>query len=143
MEASPTTPQAVRVAAVAARQPLGALTASATAVGIGAVGLFHLDRLPVSMCALKFATGCPCPTCGTTRAFARLFAGDVAGAMRMNPLATAAVFVVALWGLADLVLLPWGRALSISLSAGSVRVARWAVLALVLSNWIYLVAAGR
>jgi hypothetical protein len=143
MEASPTTPQAIRVVAAAAGQPLGALAASATAAGIAAVGLLHLDRLPLSMCALKLATGCPCPTCGTTRAFGRLFAGDVAGALRMNPLATAGVFLVAVWGLADLVLLPWGRALSISLSAGSTRVARWGALALLLSNWIYLIAAGR
>jgi hypothetical protein len=143
MEASSTRPHALRVAAVAAGQPLGALMASATAAGVAAVGLFHLDRLPISMCALKFATGCPCPTCGTTRAFGRLFAGDVAGATRMNPLATAAVFLVALWGLADLVLLPWGRALSISLSVGSTRVARWGALALLLSNWVYLIAAGR
>lgn len=133
----------VRVEAVAAGQPLGALATLATGAGIVAVGLLHLDRLPISMCALKFATGCPCPTCGTTRAFGRLFAGDVAGAIAMNPLATAAVFLVALWGLADLVLLPWGRVLSVSLSAGSARLARWGAVALVLSNWIYLIAVGR
>ena len=128
---------------MAAGQPLGALAACATGAGIVAVGLLHLDRLPISVCALKFATGCPCPTCGTTRVLGRLFAGDVVGAMTMNPLAALAVFLVALWGLADLVLLPWGRALSVSLSAGSARLARWCAVALVLSNWIYLIAAGR
>jgi hypothetical protein len=142
MEASPSTTPFVRVAAVAG-QPLGALAACATTAGIAAVGLLHLDRLPVSMCALKFATGCPCPTCGTTRAFGRLFAGDLGGAIRMNPLATAAVFLVMLWGLSDLALRPWGRALSISMSVGSVRLARWVAFALLLANWIYLIAAGR
>jgi len=128
---------------VAAGQPLGALATLATGAGIAAVGLLHVDRLPISMCALKFATGCPCPTCGTTRAFGRLFTGDLSGAVAMNPLATAIVFLVALWGLADLVLLPWGRVLSVSLSAGSARLVRWGALALVLSNWIYLIAVGR
>lgn len=143
MEATPAAPRGTRVAFVAATQPIGALAASATAAGIAAVGFLHLDRLPLSLCALKFATGCPCPTCGTTRAFGRLFAGDVAGALRMNPLATVAAFLVALWGLADLALLSRGRALSISLSAGSARVARWSGLALLLANWIYLIAVGR
>jgi len=143
MEATPAAPQGTRVAFVAAAQPIGALVASTTAAGIAAVGFLHLDRLPVTLCALKFATGCPCPTCGTTRAFGRLFAGDVGGALRMNPLATVVVFLVASWGLADLVLFPWGRAVFISLSPASARLARWGVLAVILANWVYLIAAGR
>jgi Protein of unknown function (DUF2752) len=107
------------------------------------VGLLHLDRLPISMCALKFATGCPCPTCGTTRAFGRLFARDWAGAVWMNPLAMLAALLVGLWGLADLALLPLGRALSVSLSPRSARLCRWVVGILILANWLYLIAVGR
>jgi hypothetical protein len=134
---------AVRVTASRGRQPLGLLIAAAGAVGTLAVGLLHLDRLPISMCGLKFATGCPCPTCGSTRAVGRLFLGDWRGAFAMNPMTTAGALVVALWGLADLVLVPWGRSLSISLSPGSARVCRWAVALVVLANWVYLVAVGR
>jgi Protein of unknown function (DUF2752) len=133
----------IRIAAERSRQPLGLIIAAASLAGVFAVGLLHLDRLPISMCALKFATGCPCPTCGTTRAFGRLFARDWAGAVAMNPLAVFAALLVGLWGLADLALLPMGRALSVSLSPRSARVCRWAALALILANWFYLIAAGR
>ncbi len=107
------------------------------------MGLLHLDRLPISVCALKFTTGCPCPTCGTTRAFGRLFARDWAGALAMNPLAICAAALIGLWGLADLALLPLGRALSVSLSPGSARLCRWLALTLILANWVYLIAVGR
>jgi Protein of unknown function (DUF2752) len=137
------TTRRVRVGTSHGRQPLGLIAASASAVGILAIGLLHLDRLPISMCALKFTTGCPCPTCGTTRALGRLFARDWSGAVAMNPLATAAVFMVGLWGLVDLALLPWGRSLWISLSRGSARSLRWTVALLVLANWVYLISVGR
>lgn len=132
-----------RLTARAGRPPLGACFAAAGLVGVALVGLLHLDRLPLSVCFLKFATGCPCPTCGATRAVGRLFARDPAGALAMNPLVTALAFAVALWGLADLMLWPWGRALSLELSPGMGRLARFAAVALVLANWAYLVAVGR
>ena len=143
MLASPSTDSLVRVAAVPGRRPWGAWLAAATVAGVLAVGILHLDHLPFTVCTLKLVTGHPCPTCGTTRALGLLFAGDPRGAFRMNPLATAGVAVVFLWGLADLLLLPWGRVLSVSLSKVPARMARWAFLALVLANWVYLVAAGR
>jgi hypothetical protein len=112
-------------------------------VGVALVGLLHLDRLPLSVCFLKAATGCPCPTCGTTRALGRLFARDPMGAFSMNPLAIVGAVVVVLWGAADLVLWPWGRALSLEVSPGVARVGRFAAVALVLANWAYLIAVGR
>jgi hypothetical protein len=39
-------------------------------------------------CVFKVVTGWPCVTCGATRAVEALFAADVSGAFRLNPLAT-------------------------------------------------------
>jgi hypothetical protein len=131
------------VTAPLGRPPLGVFFAGSGAAGAALVGLLHLDRLPVSVCFLKFATGCPCPTCGATRAMARLVVGDLRGAFLMNPLAIVAAFLVAAWGVADLALWPWGRALSVGFSPPVGRWVRFAGLALILANWAYLIAAGR
>jgi hypothetical protein len=112
-------------------------------VGVALVGLLHLDRLPVGVCFFKIATGCPCPTCGATRALGRLFARDPLGALAMNPLVAIGALVIALWGAADLMLWPWGRALSLEVSPSVARVARFGAVALILANWAYLIAAGR
>jgi hypothetical protein len=132
-----------RVTAPSGRLPLGVIFAGSGAVGVALVGLLHLDHLTVSVCFLKFATGCPCPTCGATRAMGRLFVGDLRGAFAMNPLATGVAFLVAAWGVADLALWPWGRALSVGFSPALGRVVRFTGLALILANWAYLIAAGR
>ena len=36
-------------------------------------------------CPLRATTGLPCPFCGMTRGIGRLFAGDVGGALSLNP----------------------------------------------------------
>lgn len=89
-------------------------------------------------CALRLATGVPCPSCGTTRGALRLLAGDPFGAVAMNP----GVFLGLLAGAAYLV---WGL-------VAELRTGRWphlpalprrpvaAILAgLVLLNWLYVV----
>lgn len=38
------------------------------------------------MCIFKAMTGLPCPGCGMTRAFLRLFHGDLEGALYFHPL---------------------------------------------------------
>lgn len=136
-------PRSTRLTAPAGRAPFGLFFAGAGVVGVALVGLLRLDRLPVSVCFFKIATGCPCPTCGATRAFARLFARDPMGALAMNPLVAIGALVIAIWGVADLMLWPWGRALSVEVSPGLARVARFAAVALIIANWAYLIAAGR
>jgi uncharacterized protein DUF2752 len=133
----------IRLTAPAGRTPLGAVFAAAAGLAVLAAGALRLDHLPWSLCYFKAVTGYPCPTCGTTRAFARLFWRDLPGALAMNPLATVGLLVLALWGLADLALLARGRALSLELSPGAGRVARFLAVGLLLANWAYLVAAGR
>jgi hypothetical protein len=123
--------------------PLGLIFGATGAVATLAVGLLRLDRLPVSLCYVKALSGLPCPTCGSTRALGRLFALDLAGALAMNPAAALGALGLAAWALADLSLLPRRRALGLELSAPLGWVLRVAVVALLLANWAYLLAAGR
>lgn len=133
----------VRLKGTAGALPLGAIFGTIGALAIAAVGLLRLDRLPFPVCYFKAFSGLPCPTCGSTRAMARLFAWDVGGALAMNPLVTLAVLVILLWAVADLLLFARGRALSVEVSPVIATILRVAALALLIANWAYLVAAGR
>jgi hypothetical protein len=133
----------VKLVARAGATPLGAIFLACGIVTAAAVGLLHLDRLPITLCAFKAATGLPCLSCGTTRAFARLFTLDVAGAVAMNPLAAAVALALVPWGVIDLVLLARDRALALEIAPGLAPVVRVAAVATVALNWAYLIAAGR
>jgi hypothetical protein len=122
--------------------------AAFAAVGAGLVGLgllvalFNLDHLSFTFCTFKRVTGHPCMTCGMTRALGRLIAGDVPGALYVNPLATAAMLGLVSFGVVDLVLLARGRSLAFTTSP---RERTWLFIAggfLVLVNWAYLIATG-
>jgi hypothetical protein len=133
----------VKLVARAGATPLGAIFLACGVVIAAAVGLLHLDRLPFAFCAFKAVTGLPCMTCGTTRAFARLFTLDLGGAVHMNPLAAAVALAFIPWGLADLALLPRGRALALEISPALAPFVRAAAVTLVVANWAYLIASGR
>jgi hypothetical protein len=126
------------------RFPYGAVYG---AVGVAAalgVGLLHLDRLPFVLCRFKAVTGLPCPTCGATRTFGRLFALDLPGAFAMNPLIFVVATAVVVWALADAVLWMRGRALTLRLPSGrGLRVLRAVVIVAVVVNWAWLIASGR
>lgn len=123
--------------------PVGALVAAAGALGGSAVVLLSTYKLSAIVCYFKLFTGFPCLTCGGTRATMRLLMLDPAGALAMNPLVTVAGFLVAAWGLADLVLLTRRRALRVELGPRAMRVLRIVVPIAVIANWIYLIAVGR
>lgn len=133
----------MRLVARPGATPLGAIFLACGVVIAAVVGLLHLDRLPVTFCAFKAVTGLPCLTCGTTRAFARLFTLDLTGAVTMNPLAAAVALALIPWGLVDLVLLPRGRALALEISPAFAPFVRVAAVMLVVANWAYLIVAGR
>jgi hypothetical protein len=136
-------PAAVRLGARAGAPPLGAIFGAIGVAVAAAVWTLHLDRIPVTLCVFKGLTGLPCPTCGSTRALARLFGLDFAGALRMNPFTTLVAVVVAAWAVADLVLLPRRQALDVEVSARVAFALRVGAFVLFLANWVYLVAAGR
>jgi hypothetical protein len=138
-----TEPALFRFRAVGGALPLGAILAGIGILAGAAVGLLHLDALPFTICTFKLTTGLPCLTCGSTRAFGRLFHGDVHGAWLMNPLATAGALALVPWAAADLLLMLRGRAARVELGPAAARTARVLAVALALANWAYLIAAGR
>ena len=133
----------IRLKAVRGGLPLGAILAGIGAVVCVAVGLLHLDRLPLSICVFKAVTGWPCLTCGATRALGLLFAADPGRALAMNPLATLLAIGLLPWGLCDTLLLLRGRALQLELTPPLGAAARSVAVAALLGNWAYLIATGR
>ena len=131
------------LAARAGALPLGAVFLVCGLVIAAAVGVLHLDRMPVSFCLFKAVTGLPCMTCGTTRAFARLFALDLSGAVAMNPLSAAVALALVPWGVADLVLMPKGRAMALEVSPAVAPFLRVTAVSLLAANWAYLMVVGR
>jgi hypothetical protein len=123
--------------------PLGAIFGGIGVAAAGTVWLLGLDHLPLTFCVFKGLTGLPCPTCGSTRALARLFGLDLAGAVAMNPLATLLAVVMAAWALADLALLPHRRTLKVEMSPRLGNWLRVAALVAFFLNWVYLLVVGR
>ncbi|MBD3220089.1 DUF2752 domain-containing protein [bacterium] len=93
-------------------------------------------------CAWRQMTGLRCPTCGTTRALGALASGDVTGALLANPLAVAAVVIVALWAVVAVAqtLRPRWRRRVVWTPAGR-RAAAGLVLGLIVANWLWLLLA--
>jgi hypothetical protein len=133
----------LRVLARKGATPLGLIFLGFGALGVVAVGLLGLDRIPLVLCGFKAMTGLPCPTCGSTRVLGRVAACDFLGALAMNPLATGIGVVVVLWGLGELLLLRRQEALSVEAGPRAGRVL-WVCAGLaVLANWVWLVISGR
>jgi len=95
-------------------------------------------------CAFKTITGLPCPTCGVTRTIIALSRGDVDRAMFMNPLAAilcAGGVLYLLYAAVVLALrLPRFRP---TVSAAGARRVRIGAIAVIATNWIWLIATGR
>ena len=133
----------MKLVARAGATPLGAIFLACGLVVAAVVGVLHLDRLPGTFCAFKAVTGLPCMSCGTTRAFARLYSLDLPGAVAMNPLSAAVALALVPWGMADFALLAKGRAVALEVSPRLAPVVRVSAVALVFANWAYLIVAGR
>ncbi len=92
-------------------------------------------------CVFRSVTGIPCPTCGTTRAATAFLDGNFLAAFAANPLAAAVglLFVAgapiaALWAIArwPVPLLPTPLPMWVRIGA----------VALIATNWIYVITAG-
>ena len=95
-------------------------------------------------CVFKTLTGLPCPSCGLTRTIIALSRGDVDRALFLNPLATiacAAGLLYLLYAAAVLALrLPRLRP---TVSAAGARRLRIGAVAVIATNWLWLIATGR
>jgi len=92
-------------------------------------------------CPFHALTGLPCFACGATRAALRLAAGDVPGALLMNPLAAVGLGAAWLGGLAAPLWLALG--LPLPREPRSLPLyARVAAVGILLANWCFLVARG-
>ncbi len=106
-------------------------------------GLAWLHRCGVSVCLFRRLTGVPCLTCGATRAFAALLAGDWTGALNLQPLA-----VVGSAGLGAACAVYAGffflrrRVVCVRFERSERRVFCVAVMVLAVLNWLYLVRGG-
>jgi hypothetical protein len=102
--------------------------------------------LPV--CLFKQVTGLPCPSCGTTRAILEMIDGRIVDSLLVNPfgaLAVAAMFIVPLWCIADLIrksdsfYRAYGRGERLITQSRAISVLALAVVAL---NWLWNIAKG-
>lgn len=92
------------------RSKLYVILASACLAGYGWVLVVlreqHVNHSPPQVCIIKWVTGLPCPSCGSTRAVLALVHGGIYDAFIINPLGilVAAILVSAPpWILFDLV----------------------------------------
>jgi hypothetical protein len=117
------------------------LAVSAAAAPLGAFWL--RCGLPVPPCAFHMITGCPCPTCGVTRALRQLTHGNLMGALHFNPLivcAAGAMLIYDAYAAAVLALqLPRLRVEQVA--PQTARRLRIAVLSAIAINWLWLIYA--
>jgi len=112
-------------------------------VGLGVL-VFPLGRVTVR-CVFKALTGWPCPTCGMTRSLIHLRQLDLVGAFLANPLiATFALFAIAYVLYAWVAILFGTRRIRLVVTRSwEPTLLRVLAVAVVLGNWIYLIAVGR
>jgi len=92
-------------------------------------------------CWLHAVTGWPCPTCGSTRAVAALGRGRIVEALGWNPLVTLVALSGLVFGMAAPAWVLVARRVPVLPRPWPLAV-RLLVVAAVVGNWVYLVAAG-
>jgi len=120
--------------------PPGQHTAAFAAIALlalGAARFFPFEAFGYA-CPLRRGTGIPCLTCGMTTAMTSMARGDVARALAANPLGVILFFtcvVTALYAAARFSGMP---ALRVELGPPDARRLRWAALATVIANWMFV-----
>jgi Protein of unknown function (DUF2752) len=98
--------------------------------------------LPTLRCPFLAVTGYPCLTCGATRCAIAFLHGNFSAAWSWNPLALLALCAVALFDVyAAIVLVTRApRLRAIDWTQGEKNAVRIVVVALIVANWIFLLA---
>lgn len=114
-----------------------------TSLGMALCGAAWLYLgLPRPACHFREALGIPCPTCGATRATMEIMQGDVLGALLLNPLYTAGLALILVYDLYAATVL-FGRLPRLRFTeAAGLALLRWAIIAVVLINWGWLIYRG-
>lgn len=95
---------------------------------------------PVPGCGFRGVTGWPCLTCGATRVVRALVAGEVVGAMWLNPLVTVGLVGAGLYVVyAAVVVVGRTKRLRVEIESGEeAKRVRWVVGLGVVLNWVYV-----
>lgn len=123
------------------RRQLGLLwgAVAASVVALSPLGERLAPAVPA--CPLKSWTGWPCFTCGATRSALALADFDLFAALAVSPLMTVAWIVLIGGGLVAGVAALLGR--GVPEPSGNISLGwRFAIVAVVLVNWVYLVWHG-
>jgi hypothetical protein len=112
-------------------------------LGAGLAAVWIRLGFPIPVCYFRQWTGLPCPTCGATRMARALLDGDIGAALAWNPLLFLVLAGVAVWAVASTT----GRALGlpnwqVRLRPREQLILRVAVVATLLSGWLYLILRG-
>ena len=113
-------------------------------VGLGLAASWFLLGLPWPHCLFLTVTGHPCMTCGATRSAIAFFHLDLASALKWNPLVFAILCGLSVFDLyAFVVLILRAPRLRIHFAPTEKKFMRLAALAILVSNWIYLLSRPR
>jgi hypothetical protein len=110
---------------------------------IAAAGFFKdfLGLLP--QCIFHRLTDVPCLTCGATRSLVALSQFDIASSFLLNPMLLLLVVGVVAFSLVSLYSLISKKGIAVKLNQGQKRALRIGIIGLFITNWVYLVAAGK
>lgn len=119
------------------------LSVSGASFGMAAAWL--KSPLPLPACVFHQLTGIPCPACGATRCVRDFIGGHFGAAFAWNPLVFCALIGVIFFDFYALTVLLFRlpRARPAITSSTVANALRFAVVALIATNWLYLIGAGR
>lgn len=111
--------------------------------GLAFAALWFKLHLPWPICLFHALTGHPCATCGATRSAIAFFRADFLTSLQWNPLAFAFYSSLSIFDVyAFIAFVRRSRRVRISLASRDKLFLRISAVALLLANWIYLLAAN-
>ena len=102
-----------------------------------------LKILPSFACPFYHITGIPCMSCGTTRAVAAIWRGDIIDAFWFNPLVmifTAGLFFFSLLKFGEFI---FHKHIKMNFGPKAVRYARYLLALALMANWLFIVVNNR
>lgn len=111
--------------------------------GFGAAAAWFLLKLPWPICLFHAVTGHPCLTCGATRAAIALLRGQFSAAWKWNPLAFGVYLTMSIFNAYALIaIVTRAKRFRFIFSSSEESLLRFAAVALLITNWIYLLFAN-